>query len=553
MLPQFLRFACLAASLCAFAPAVLAADPTPADIDKIFAAWDKPDTPGLSLAVVRDGKIVYSRGYGQANLEYGVPNKPSTVFHAASVSKQFTAYAIQLLAQEGKLSLDDPVKKHVPELQVEGPAITIRHLLHHTSGLRDQWDLLMLAGLRLEDNINENDILGLVFQQKQLNFVPGQDYLYSNTGYTLLGLIVRRVSGQSLAAFTQERLFAPLGMKNTHFQENYGTLVKNRAYSYARGRDGTWSYLALSYSNTGATGLFTTVEDLALWNANFDQPRAGNAQTVKAALVTGKSNEGRDTRYASGVVVAPYRGVTMVGHAGADAGFRSYFMRLPQQKLAVVMLGNAADLNTPQLAHRVADLYLAGEAGVQPPQAYPAEVELTAREVAAFVGDYEAAPGRVVSFLADQGKLFLLTGGPRTPLFASGSNQFYAKSSNLAVTFAAVIGNERSPTALWKTGERELVLKRLVRETPTPEMLQACVGDYWSAELRALYSLELRGEKLMVRYPRGVLELKAINRDTWIAGYPLGVLTMKRDGAGACESFDATTGRVRNLRFARMK
>jgi CubicO group peptidase (beta-lactamase class C family) len=228
---QFVHLA-LATLLCAAAPATRAADPAPAAIDRVFASWDKPDSPGLALAVVRGGKVVHSKGYGQANLEYGVPITPSTVFHAASLSKQFTAFAIQLLAQEGKLSLDDPARKYLPELQVEAtPPITIRHLLHHTSGLRDQWDLLTLAGLRMDDGITDNDIQGLLFAQKHLNFAPGQDFLYSNSGYSLLGLIVRRVSGQSLAAFTQERIFTPLGMKHTRFQESYGTLVMNRAYS----------------------------------------------------------------------------------------------------------------------------------------------------------------------------------------------------------------------------------------------------------------------------------------------------------------------------------
>lgn len=545
-----IRLACLWFVLAASAAG--AATPTPADVHNLFSAWDKPDSPGLALAVVKDGKIVHSRGYGQANLEYGIPIKPNTVFHAASLSKQFTAYAIQLLAQEGKLSLDDPVKKFVPQLQVEGPPLTIKHLLYHTSGLRDQWDLLTLSGLRLDDTITENDVLGVVFQQKQLNFAPGEDHLYSNTGYTLLAQIVRRASGQSLAAFAQERIFSPLGMKSTHFQENYGTLVKNRAYSYARGRDGNWRYVALSFSNTGATSLFTTVEDLALWNANFDQPRAGTSETVQAALVTGRTNDGRDTRYASGNVVSTYRGVPMIAHAGADAGFRAYFLRLPQQKLAVLMLGNAAELDASQLSQRVADLYLAGEPGVQAPQAYPAEVEVPARDLQAFAGDYEVTPGRVVSFFVQQGRLFLGLGGPPTPLFASGANQFFAKTGNITVNFTVAAGNAPSPTALWKAGERELPLKRLVRESPSPEQVQACVGDFYSPELRAIYTLETRDGKLMVRYPRGVMELKPINRDTWIAGYPLGIFTMKRGASGVCEKFDATTARVRNLQFQRI-
>lgn len=550
---SLLRRTLLPAWLLAIAPFTSAAMPNPADIDKLFSAWDKPDTPGLALAVVKDGRIVYSRGYGQASLEYGIPIKPGTVFHSASLSKQFTAFAIQMLAQEGKLSLDDPVKKYVPQLQVEGPPITIRHLLHHTSGLRDQWDLLVLAGLRLEDTITENDVLGLVFQQKHLNFQPGADHLYSNTGYTLLGQVVQRASGQRLAAFAQERIFTPLGMKSTHFQENYGTVVKNRAYSYARGRDGNWRYVALSYSNTGATSLFTTVEDLALWNANFDQPRAGNAETVQASLVTGKTNDGRDTNYASGHFVNTYRGVPAVWHTGSDAGYRAYFLRLPQQKLAVMILGNAAELEAAQLGQRVADLYLAGEPGVQPPRTFPAEVDLPAGELAAFAGDYEATRGRVVSFFVQQGRLFLATGGPPTPLFASSANQFFARTGNITVTFAPSAGNGPSSTANWKVGEVELALKRLVRESPSPELVQACAGDFYSPELRTLYTLETRDGKLMLRYPRGVMELKPINRDTWIAGYPLGIITMKRGASGRCESLEATTGRVRNLQFQRMK
>jgi CubicO group peptidase (beta-lactamase class C family) len=543
----------LAASLACLAAAALAGDPAREVVDKLFTSWDKLDTPGLSLAVVRDGKIVYSRGYGMANLEYGVPNAPSTVFHAASLSKQFTAFSIQLLAQEGKLSLDDSVRKHLPELNVEGPTITIRHLLHHTSGLRDQWDLLRLAGLRMDDGITDSDILPLIWQQKQLNFAPGEDELYSNSGYSLLGLIVRRVSGQTLAAFAKERIFVPLGMKNTHFQEAYGALVKGRAYSYQRTRDG-YRYLALSYSNTGATSLFTTVEDLALWNSNFDDGRAGGASAIAAMLTPGRLNNGREINYGAGLAVVPYRGVPTVSHSGSDAAYRAYFLRFPQQRLAVVLLGNASDLTTHELAHRVADLYLEGMPGVQPRRAFPAEVDLQARDLAPYVGEFEVRPGGVLTFSADNGKLFAQSyGNPRIPFFASAANQFFAKGSETTIIFPQTASNDPVPTAMWKAGEREFPLKRVVRETPSAEALQACVGDYYSEELRTLYALSLRDGKLVVRYPRGVLEMRPINRDIFTAGFPMGTFVMQRNAAGACEGFALTTGRVRNLRFARVK
>src|SRR5262245_32446755 len=195
-------------------------------VDKLFAAWNKPTAPGCAVGVLRDGQRLYSQGYGMADLEHGARITPTTVFHIASVSKQFTAFAIYLLAQEGKLALDDDVRKYLPELHDFGKTITIRHLIHHTSGLRDQWNLLAMAGWRLDDVITEKDILRLVWRQRELNFAPGDKQLYSNTGYTLLGVIVKRVSGQSLREYTQEHIFKPLGMQHTHFHDEYGELVQ---------------------------------------------------------------------------------------------------------------------------------------------------------------------------------------------------------------------------------------------------------------------------------------------------------------------------------------
>jgi CubicO group peptidase (beta-lactamase class C family) len=533
-----------------------AAAPDPAQVDQLFAPWNKPDTPGAALVVVRDGRIVLRRGYGQANLEYGVPNTTTTVFHAASVSKQFTAYAIHLLAQEGKLSLDDPVRQHLPELQVEAPTpITIRHLLLHTSGLRDQWELLGLAGLRMDDVITDNDLHGLIFQQRQLNFAPGEDSLYSNSGYSLLALIVRRVSGQTLAAFARQRIFEPLGMKNTRFQEFYGALVQGRAYSYARLRDGGYRYVALSFSNTGATSLFTTAEDLALWNGNFDAPRAGSAAAVAALLTSGRLNDGRDLRYGGGVGLGNYRGLPVVDHSGSDAGFRSYFLRLPQQKLAFVLLANAAEVNAVDLVQRVADLYLQDAPGVQPRKAVLPDQQVPPRDAAAYLGDYQVQPGRLVSIVAEGGRLFAqVPRQSRTALFPAGPLQLADRTADLTLTFAGSTGNDPSPSALWKLGERELKLTRLPVETPSAEQLRACAGDYYSEELRTLYTLEVRDGVLVVRYPRGVVGLRAINRNVFVAlDYPLGTVVMHRNAAGACEGLDVTTGRVRNLKFQRVK
>jgi len=535
-----------------WAPLAAADEAASARVDKVFAAWDKPDSPGLAIAVVRDGKIVHSRGYGLANLEYGVRNTPATIFHAASVSKQFTAFAIHLLAHDGKLSLDDEARKHLPELRVQGPPITIRHLLHHTSGLRDQWNLLQLAGLRMDDGITEGDILGLLWQQRQLNFAPGEDELYSNSGYTLLAQIVKRVSGQPLAAFAQERIFGPLGMKSTHFHENYGALVKGRAYSYVRVRDG-WRYTALSFSNVGATSLFTTVEDLARWDANFDDARVGGPAVAAAMLVSGRLNSGREINYASGLGMRSYRGLPAVEHGGIDAGYRAHILRLPKQRLSVLMLGNAADLATGELARRVADVYLEGTAGLEAPRAFPAEMEIEARELTPYLGDFQLRPGVVLNFSLEGKRLMVeATGQPKFPMFAAADNRFFAKAFEAEVVFTKPTGNEPVSAAIWKARGRDLSLARITREAPAPEALQSCVGDFYSDELRALYGVQLREGTLAMIYPRGARELKPVNGDVFLAGAPLGTVHFQRSGTG-CDAFTLTTGRVRNLRFVRVK
>ena len=250
--------------------------------DKIFEKWDKPDSPGCAIAVIKDGRIVYKRGYGMANLDHDVPITPSTVFNIASVSKQFTAAAIALLAQQGKLLLDDEARKYIPELPDFGTPITIRHLIHHTSGLRSQTALLDLAGWRIGlDHVTEEDVLGLLFRQRELNFRPGEKYEYSNTNYILLAQIVTRVSGQTFREFTRAHIFEPLGMKNSFFRDDHDEIVKNQAYGYVPTEDDTFQLSMPTSYTVGSTGLLTTVEDLARWDRNFYDGRVGGSVFIE--------------------------------------------------------------------------------------------------------------------------------------------------------------------------------------------------------------------------------------------------------------------------------
>lgn len=338
-----------------------AADPR---VDAIFAQWDRSDSPGCALGVVRDGTLVYRRGYGMANLDYGIPNSPRMVYYVGSVSKQFTAAAIALLAAEGRLSLDDPVRKHIPELPDYGQPLTIRHLVHHTSGIRDIYALMDLAGIRMEDVFPDEEMLALITAQKRLNFVPGSEYLYSNSGYWLLGQIVERVTGESLREYARQKIFEPLGMADTHFHDDPGHVMRNRVVSYmpAGGRGGAPGTFRVAdlpnFDKIGAGGLYTTVEDLAKWDRNFYQPRVGGPAFLQQMLTRGVLANGESQSYAFGLTIGSHRGLPTVRHGGSLMGFRAELLRFPGQRFSVILLCNLGSIAPAGLADRVAAVYL---------------------------------------------------------------------------------------------------------------------------------------------------------------------------------------------------
>ncbi len=336
---------------------MLATDPEKR-IDQLMAAsLGEGMTPGATIAVQKEGKVIYSKGFGYGDLESEVKNNPQTIFHIASVSKQFTSFAIAMLVDQGKISLDDDIRKYLPEMNDFGTPITINHLVHHTSGLRDQWNLLALAGWRLDDVITKNQILRVVSRQKELNFKPGEEYVYCNTGFTLMAEIVSRVSGKTFPEWTKENIFDPLEMKNTLFYDDHEKIVKGRAYSYYRSPDG-YKKSVLSYANAGATSLFTTVEDLSKWAANFQNIKVGNDTVMKLMDQRFVLNKGDTIPYAFGQSHGIYKGLKTMSHGGADAGYRTMLLRFPEEKISISVFSNLASFNPGGMAYQIADLYL---------------------------------------------------------------------------------------------------------------------------------------------------------------------------------------------------
>ena len=327
-------------------------------IDAIFKKWDNPNTPGCAIGIIRNDSILYKRGYGSANLEYGIPITPQTIFHMASVSKQFTAYSIVLLQKAGKLKLDDDIRKYLPWFHDMGKKITIRNLLNHTSGVRDQWQLLAIAGTRLDDVITQEQIVKILSAQRELNFAPGEQYLYSNSGFTMLAEIVKAVSGKTLRAFTDSAIFKPLGMTHTHFHDDYEEIEPNRSYSYNRKDSTHFSNAILSYSVAGATSLFTNIDDMARWIMNFYSPVAGDAHNIDELTEAGKLNSGKETGYALGISVSKQFGWRRFSHLGADAGYRTYISIFPDLKMGFVVFSNLGDVDTYGQAFEMSKLFI---------------------------------------------------------------------------------------------------------------------------------------------------------------------------------------------------
>jgi CubicO group peptidase (beta-lactamase class C family) len=528
-------------------------------VDELFTLCDKPDSPGCALAVVKDGKIIYKRGYGFANLEYNIPITPATVFHVASVSKQFTAFAIAMLASQGKLSLDDDIRKHLPEIHDFGKTITIRHLIHHTSGLRDQWELLAMAGWRLDDVITKDHILKIVRHQKELNFDPGQEHLYCNTGYTLLAVIVERVTGQSFREYTQANIFKPLDMANTHFHDDHEMIVKNRAYSYRSAAGGGFKLSALNYANVGATSLFTTAEDMARWVQNFDDGRVGGKAVIEQMVEHGVLNDKKRLDYAFGLVIGKHRGLKVVEHSGGDAGYRSHVMRFPDQKFAVVVLSNLAAFNPGVQARQVADLYLADQLIAETPKAEtpkPAErpaVTLNPAIYDAYVGRYELQGGMIVNITKENGALMAQPVGQlKTELVAESETRFLVRAINGELTFHRDDTGKVTRFTLQQGGQTRPAT-RIEPFTPDSSALAEYTGDYYSGELGTVYTFVVKEGKLVVEHRRhGDITMTPTLSDQFSGNaWFFSRVSFTRDNDKRITGFKLTGGRVRNLRFVK--
>jgi len=547
---------------------------TSAQVDKVFEKWNKPDSPGCALGVYKDGQIFYKRGYGMADLNESVAITPATVFHVASMSKQFAAASMVLLAQQGKLSLDDDVRKYIPELPDFGQRITIRHLIHHTSGLRDQWALLGLAGWRYSlDLITDDDVMSVITRQKDLNFKPGDKHVYCNTGYTLLGIIVKRVTGLSLREFTTKNIFEPLGMTHTHFRDDHAEIIPHNAIGYEQAAPGKgpgkendkpFRISITNFDTVGATSLHTTVEDLLLWDENFYHPRFGGPAFLQQMLERGKLNNGETLDYAFGLVWGKYKGLTTIDHGGADAGYRSDLTRFPDQHFSAAVLCNSAETNPSSLVRQVADVLLAKdlkqETASQPAKpgepAKTAGITLTAAQMQAMSGLYwNRDADDFLKVATHDGQLQLDTGDddPLT-LKAFQEDHFHVANRPWGdmVDFHFLSAASGQPRRLEQSfgGGKPDVLESVEPFNPSVADLTQYAGAYVSEEIDPVYRIVLENGTLKLsRLKHKTETLRPAVRDVFIGD--IGTVRFTRDSNQRISGFILNAGRIRNFRFSK--
>jgi CubicO group peptidase (beta-lactamase class C family) len=513
-----------------------------AEVDRIFAKWTA-STPGCAVGVSIAGKPGLARAYGMADLEHGVPNTADTIFESGSVAKQFTAAAVLLLASDGKLSLDDQVRKYIPELPDYGMPLTIRHMLTHTSGLRDWGGVAAIGGWpRGTRTYTHAHVLDIVSRQHALNFTPGARYSYSNTGYNLAAILVSRVSGMSFAEFTRRRIFEPLGMTRSSWRDDYTRIVKDRAIAYEPERDGF--RLSMPFENVhGNGGMLTTVGDLLKWAANFASPKVGDAAFVRTQIEPGRFSDGRAHGYAMGLQVGAYKGVRAISHGGATAGYRTQLSLYPDQGVAVAVLCNAANADAGGNANAVADIYLGNnlKARAAPSSRYT----LTSADYAAALGLFrDTSTGLTYRLIREGDKVRIQPGPDLVPLSATefltndGGGKWQVvdggKSARFSDEYATVMAFEKvSPVE------------------PSAAQLQELAGTYISTEAEAQMTAVVEdGALVLKRRPAVTTKLTPVYADAFTAP-GLGLVIFRRDAAGRVEALSLTQDRVWDLRFAR--
>ncbi len=530
------------------------------EVDALFEKYNNSDTPGIAVSVIKDSKVIYQKGFGMANLEYGIPITTKTKFHAASLSKQFTAFLILKLEEKGLLSINDDVRTYIPELPDYGKKITINHLLTHSSGIRDQWRLLEMAGWRLDDVIKTEQIFRLITNQKELNFSPGESFGYSNSGYTLLAIIVERLTKMSFANYAKQTIFEPLQMNDSFFYDDHEEMIPNRAYSYKNVND-RLKKSNLNFATVGPTSLFTTAEDISKWAINFQNMTIGNERIFQIMNQKAQKNNGSVSSYAKGQFIGNHYGYENIYHSGSDAGYRSYFVRFPDLGYQFVLLANASYVNSSKETFQLVNYYLKdkkpnNETKDTNDQIFQYDkdlfIHLSNAALKKFEGTYFNRETKGYTEVKLENDTLYVKGSVLSEtlkLFPVGGRNFKVKGSkyDISVNFRENDHNEpvleiRIPDIMWYWNVK-------VDKTNSSNYL----GSYYNDELKTQYDLVKKENELYLTHQKlDDIKIEQINEAYFSSNNRnFSNMRFKRNNSGKVIEFTVSNGGAKNMIFKR--
>jgi CubicO group peptidase (beta-lactamase class C family) len=513
--------------------------------DRVFAQYNSTHSPGCAVGVRQNGRDLLMRGYGMANLESGTPIVPSTILESGSVAKQFTATALALLMHDGKVNIDDPVRKYIPELPEYPRPLLVRHLLSHTSGLREWSNLVAFTGWPRGTRLHtQRDLLDAVVAQKSLNYPVGDFYSYTNSGFALIVTIVERVSGMPFAKFSDERIFRPLGLTDTRWRDDFTSVVPGRAQAYSR-RGESWA-LDMPLDNVhGPGGLLTTAADWLKWNDHLDRKTLG-ADVVDSLTRQAVLTSGRTISYARGVTVVKYRGITEVAHSGSTAGYSTYLARYPEKSLSIAVLCNAAGAPATQFTRQLVDAIVPDLLMPIPVDTVPADPAAAAKLAGVYRSTRTHEPLWVGIPNLTGGRGAVLRGGRNGGWFVNLNPARVETAADGSPTRLHVVGGDNDTTTYVYVGAKPW--------TPAAEQLSAFVGRYRSDEAGATWTVALEGGKLVASVRSSVqVQLTPAYTDAFAAGGPLGFVWFVRDARGAVTEMHSGSARVWDFTFTKVK
>jgi CubicO group peptidase (beta-lactamase class C family) len=515
-------------------------------IDSLFLNWNKPNHPGGAVAVMKDKKVIFSQAYGLASLEYLVPNSIGTIFNTGSVSKQFTAMGIVRLEVQGKLSFDDDIHKYIPELPDFGETITVRHLLHHTSGLRSLHALFELAGWRGDDSRTNEDLNRIILNQKELNFKPGSEFLYCNTGYMLMVNIIETVTGEKFKDWMKVNVFDELNMPQTYVEDNYSRVVPNNATSYYGNSDFEraveyWGYI-------GSGNMHSTTNDLLTWLSNFNDPHPGWESSFEKMQTIDNLNNGGENNYAFGVIVDKHLDRKRIQHGGAIGGFRAFIATYPNDDLNIAVLTNFSSGNPGSQSNKIAEIIL-GKNEVSKSKGVTAKsVTLSTKELQEFEGDYwndKEKYSRKI-YLKNDTLRYSRSDNNESPIVPIKKKVF--KMLNVDTDLIVSFDDKQMNVSVDK--QPPSIFNHIIDKDVSHQELAEYTGKYYSTEVETTYTISLKEDSIQLYHPRhGLIELEVLFRDVLSGGWPAGTVQVKRDSNNKVSGISISNGRVRNAWF----